>query len=96
MNCVYCGRAAGHEPWCQAPKGTSIVSSDMAMPKLGFELRTKLFENAIEQEMVQHDGCGGVETVFRTMLNLQETEIRNALIKLGWTPPTDMNEVERG
>ena len=40
----------------------------------------------------EHDGVK--ELVLSTVINTRETQIRAALVKLGWTPPADSDWVD--
>lgn len=59
----------------------------------GYRVETSYNSSQIEQE-IKHYSPYGEETVSRSIINLLDSGIRQALIELGWTPPKE-NHNER-
>lgn len=50
---------------------------------------TKFSPYLIEQGVIQTDDNGSRYTIWKTVMMLQDQELRKALIALVWTPPND-------
>lgn len=52
------------------------------------DLETTILDNGdIEQRLMCLDGLHGPEVVARWVIGTRESSVRDALVKLGWTPP---------
>ena len=63
--------------------------SDKLGVKFSVDTKIKCFE--IEQDVYMHR-YGTVEKISSQVIMLQEEGIRDALIKLGWTPPVEEDD----
>lgn len=54
-----------------------------------FQVITRFNKEMIEQSVVAGAGVDIHQQFVKRVLNLQDQGIRDALIKLGWTPPPD-------
>lgn len=52
-----------------------------------FVVVTKVSEVAIWQDTFFHGADGVQQQMFSNLLKIQEQEVKNALVKMGWTPP---------
>lgn len=52
-------------------------------------IKTDIVGDEIRQEIVPELSDGPGQTFGRQVMNLKEEAIRNALISLGWTPPSE-------
>lgn len=60
----------------------------------GFELKTDVIQDMVIQEL--HHVLGDQRTlVIRHVLDVSDDEVRNALIRMGWTPPPDTRPKRR-
>jgi len=57
------------------------------------EVETNIFSHSIEQITTIRDYNESKAEISRVVINLQESGIKEALIKMGWTPPS--NEVNK-
>lgn len=83
----------------QLPKGALNTPSDRAygiggwMPNaLGdntLKVTTRFNKEMIEQSVIAGAGIDIHQQFVKRILNLQDQGVRDALIKLGWTPPPD-------
>lgn len=51
------------------------------------DIKTAFNADRIEVVTEQNDGFGNVHTIARKVIRLEDAAVREALIKLGWTPP---------
>lgn len=52
------------------------------------ELKTNLYENGVIAQEVQSFENGKTQTIAAWSMDTKEPFIRDALIRLGWTPPS--------
>ena len=52
-----------------------------------FTTSTSVKDGVIVNEVEYHDGVGRTQSLICQSLNTREQHIREALVKLGWTPP---------
>jgi hypothetical protein len=57
--------------------------------KMEYSVETQFDKNLIKQSTVLSDGDGVVSSVVSNIVRLEEQGVREALMKLGWTPPKD-------
>jgi hypothetical protein len=55
--------------------------------EISFEVNTEVFKNGSINLEITSQSSSIRGDIFRQVLNTQEEQIRQALIKLGWTPP---------
>lgn len=54
-----------------------------------YTVETKFNKELIKQSTVLSDGNSVISSVVSNIVRLEEQGVRDALIKLGWTPPKD-------
>ena len=52
-----------------------------------YKISTEIFKNGIIEQKLQTEEDGHFETLKRWIMDTKETCIREALVRLGWTPP---------
>lgn len=58
------------------------------MEQLKFTTGTSIKDGLIVTDVDYHDGMGRTQTLLRQTLNTSEMHIREALIQMGWAPPS--------
>ena len=53
-----------------------------------YKIETKFSKEMIKQSTILMDDGKTISTMVSNVIRLEEQGVRNALIKLGWTPPT--------
>jgi len=54
------------------------------------KIETKIFKNGlISQELLNERDNGRMESILKIVIDTREEQIKQALIKLGWTPPKE-------
>jgi hypothetical protein len=58
-----------------------------------YQIDTRVFEDRIEQDLLMSTNLldDTMSVVTREIMNLKDKGVREALIKLGWTPPKEYN-----
>lgn len=60
-----------------------------------YKIEGKLTGEELEQTVLRDDPLTGMaEQVSREVINLKEENIKEALVKLGWTPPGEKSRIE--
>lgn len=54
-----------------------------------YSVETKFSKEMIKQSTTIKDGDRVINSVVSNIIRLEEQDVRDALIKLGWTPPKD-------
>ena len=52
-----------------------------------FQILTRFNKHLIEQEVVFPKGMDLIQQITKKIINLQEEDVKAALVALGWTPP---------
>ena len=54
-----------------------------------YKIETKFSKEMIKQSTILSDGDNVISSVASNIVRLEEQGVKDALIKLGWTPPKD-------
>jgi hypothetical protein len=58
-----------------------------------FEVDTKVFSSGMIEQVTEFNDNGVREQLTRKLIDTNEVQLREALIKLGWTPPETKDKV---
>lgn len=59
------------------------------MDNLKYIITTNLYQNGIIEQIIDYESYDIQNIIMRNILNIKEDQIKEALIKLGWTPPNE-------
>jgi hypothetical protein len=60
-----------------------------------YTVETKFNKETIKQGTILMDDGKTISTIASNIIRLEEQGVRDALIKLGWTPPTEIKKGDK-